>query len=123
MNIALWIIQIILSIKLMSVSYTHGLRQSKPTMQDAIHKLGKISKPILTFVAIITFLGAVGLILPGILGLPNGIIVITAGILCVFLLVSLFFHLKSREKPRIFVSIVLFALAAFVAYGRWVFIP
>jgi len=119
MNIALWIIQIILSIKLINVSYTHGMRQSKPTMQDAIHKLGKISKPILTFDAILTFLGAVGLILPGILGLPSGIIVITAMFLCILLLASLVFHLKSREKPRIFVSIVLFALAAFVAYGRW----
>lgn len=39
MTTALWIIQVILGIKLLSVAYTHGLRQSQPTMQDAIQKM------------------------------------------------------------------------------------
>jgi hypothetical protein len=33
------------------------------------------------------------------------------------------FHLRSREKPMIFVSLVLFAFAAFIAYGRGVLAP
>jgi len=122
MNIALWIIQTILFIKLISVSYTHGLRQSQPTMQDAIQKMGKLSRPILSIIAACTFIGALGLILPGILGLSAWITPVTAAILSIMLLVSLFCHIKYREKPKIFVSIVLFVFAAFVAYGRWVLI-
>ena len=122
MNIVLWIIQIILGIKLITVSYTHGLRQSQPTMQEAIQKMGKLSRPLLAIIAACTFIGTLGLILPGLLGLPNRIIPISAAILSIMLLVSLFFHIKSREKPKIFVSIVLFALAAFVAYGRLVLV-
>jgi uncharacterized membrane protein len=123
MNIALWIVQGILAVKLISVSYTHAFRQSLPTMQDAIQRLGKSSKPVLTLVAFATFVGALGLILPGVLGAFPRVTPVTAGILSVLLLVSLFFHIRSREKPKVFVSLILFALAGFVAYGRWMLAP
>ena len=120
MSILLWIIQGILAIKLITVSYTHGLRQSQAIMQEAIQKTGKISQPILSVVAVCTFLGTLGLILPDILGLNTWITPVTAAILAFMLLMSIFFHIKGREKPKIFVSIVLFAFAAFVANGRWI---
>jgi hypothetical protein len=122
MNIALWIIQIILAIKLITVSCTHGF-QSKSTMQEAIQKMGKFSQPILYLVAVCTFIGAVGLILPGVLGSSPWITPGTAIVLSITLLFSIFFHIKYREKPKIFVSVVLFVFAAFIAYGRWKLIP
>ena len=123
MNVLLWVIQGILAIKLVSVSFTHAFQRSLPTMQEAIQKLGKASRWVLTLVAIVTFLGALGLILPGILGVTPRITPVTAGILSIILLASLFFHVRSREKPKIFVGLVLFALAAFVAWGRWAIVP
>jgi len=123
MNFILWAIQIILGIKLITVSYTHGLRQAQPTMQDAIQKMGKFSHPFLYIIAVGTFIGTLGLILPGILGSPTWITPVTAVILSIMLLFSIFFHIKYREKPKIFVSVILFAFAALVAYGRWVFVP
>jgi len=123
MNFALWILQIILGIKLITVSYTHGLRQSQPTMQGAIQKMGKFSQPFLVIIAVCTFIGTLGLILPGVLGSPTWITPVTAVILCIMLLFSIFFHIKYREKPKVFVSVVLFAFSAFVAYGRWVLVP
>jgi ATP/ADP translocase len=122
-NTALWIIQIILGIKLITVSWTHGLRQSQPTMQEAIQKMGRFSKPLLYIVAICTFIGTVGLILPGVLGSSTWITPVTALILSIMLLISILFHIKYREMPKIFVSIVLFAFAIFVAYGRWALVP
>ena len=123
MNIILWIIQIILAIKLITVSYTHGLRQSQPTMQAAIRKQGRFSKPLLYTIAVCTFLGTLGLILPGVLGALTWITPVAAAILSIMLLISILFHLKCRENPMIFVSVILFAFAAFVAYGRWAFAP
>ena len=123
MNIILWIIQIILAIKLITVSYTHGLRQSQPTMQAAIRKQGGFSKPLLYTIAVCTFLGTLGLILPGVLGSLTWITPVAAAILSIMLLISILFHLKCRENPMIFVSVILFAFAAFVAYGRWAFAP
>ena len=123
MNTALWIIQIILGIKLVTVAHTHGLRQDQPAMQDASQKMGRLARPLLSTVAICTFVGTLGLILPGLLGLSTGIISITATLMAIMLLASVFFHIKSREKPKVFVSLILFAFAAFVAYGRWMFNP
>jgi len=31
--------------------------------------------------------------------------------------------LANSEKPNIFVSVILFVFAAFIAYGRWVLVP
>jgi hypothetical protein len=39
------------------------------------------------------------------------------------MLLGVGFHVACRETPNIVVGLVLFALAAFVAYGRWVIAP
>jgi VIT1/CCC1 family predicted Fe2+/Mn2+ transporter len=123
MNTALWVVQIILAIKLITVSYTHGFRQSQPTMQAAIQKLGRFSKPLLTIISACTFIGTLGLIFPAVLGLSAWIVPVMASILSIMLLLSIYFHINGREKPMIFVSVVLFVFAAFVAYGRWALVP
>jgi hypothetical protein len=123
MNIILWLIQIILGIKLITVTYTHGFRQSGSTMQDAMRRMGKGSQPLLSTIALCTFIGTLGLILPGILGLPAWIVLVTAAIMSIMLLASIPFHVRFREKPQIFVSLILFAFAVFVAYGRWALAP
>jgi hypothetical protein len=123
MNTLLWIVQIILGIKLLSVSYSHGLRQSQPIMQDAIRRLGSFAQPLHYGIAFAAFVGALGLTLPGALGLPAQVLPVTAILLAGMLLSSIFFHIRSREQPKVFVSLILFAFAALVAYGRWPFTP
>lgn len=123
MQTALWIVQIILGIKLLNVAYTHGLRRSQPTMQDAIQKMGKAATPIHYVIAISAFVGTMGLILPGVFASPTWTTSVTAILLSIMLLSSIFFHVRSREKPKIFVSLILFVFALFVAYGRWGFTP
>jgi hypothetical protein len=123
LHTVLWIVQIILGIKLLNVAYTHGLRQSQPTMQAAIQTFGISARPLLYAVAIFALAGASGLILPGILGSPAGITCATATVMSFLLLLSIFFHIRRREKPRVFVSVVLFAFALFIAYGRGMLDP
>ncbi len=122
-NTALWVIQIILGIKMLNVSYSHGLRQSQPTIQEAMQKMGRFSQPFLYLIPVFTLMGTMGLILPGVLGSSTWIIPVTAALLSVILLFSIYFHIKFREKPKVFVSVILFAFAVFVAYGRWVLVP
>jgi hypothetical protein len=121
MHTLLWILQIILGIKLLSVSYSHGLRQAQPTMQDAMQKMGSLARPLHYAIALAALLGAVGLTLPGVLGSSPQIISVTAIVLSILLVTSIFFHVRSREKPNVFVSVILFAFAVFIAYGRWGF--
>jgi len=123
MNVILWVIQIILSIKMITVCYTHGLRQSQPAMQEAIQNTGKYSLSLLHLISIGAFIGVIGLILPGVTGSSIWITPAAAAILAAMLLASIFFHVRSRVKPNIFVSLILAAFAAFVACGRWMLVP
>jgi hypothetical protein len=119
MNGLLWALQIILSIKLVSVAYTHGLRQDQESMQEAIRKMGAVARPMLALAAIGTMLGAAGLILPEMVGGMSWLTPWIAAILAGMLLVSIIFNGLARDKPKIWDSLILCAMAAAVAYGRW----
>jgi hypothetical protein len=119
MNSVLWVLQIILAIKLVSVAYTHGLRQDKASMQEAIRRLGALARPMLAIAAVCALLGAAGLILPPALWVMPWLTPWTASIMAGMLLLSMVFHIKGREKPKIWVSLILCGMAVVVAYGWW----
>lgn len=123
MDTVLWVFQVILTIKLLSTAIIHALQQNKDTMRQAIARLGTASKPLLWISAVLMLVGCLGLILPGVLHFLPWLTPLCAALLAVMLLISIPLHVKSREKPMIFVSIILFAMAAFLAYGRWVLAP
>lgn len=123
MNIALWVVQAILVIKLITAAFSHGIPQSKATMQQAIEKMGTGARFWHILVAILSIVAAAGLILPGLLGIQPLITVGAALFTALMMLASIYFHVKFREKPHVFVSIVLLAFSIFIAYGRLVLAP
>lgn len=114
MNIILWVLQAIIAVKLVTVVITHGFQQSKSTMREAIEKSGGNPKPLLYAIAGLSLLAAIGVLLPVRFGVFP---LIYAGVI---LLASIPFHLRCREKPKVFVSIILLLFAGVVYYGRWV---
>jgi len=123
MNTALWLIQAILAVKLIATGFSHGLRQSLPAMQEAITRLGGASRPLLYLAALLTTMGGLGLILAPLLNIYSGWVPGIALVVAVSLLASIYFHVLSRDDPNIFVSLILFAMALFVTYGRWQVAP
>ncbi|MGB7537473.1 MAG: DoxX family protein [Anaerolineales bacterium] len=123
MNIILWIIQIILAIKLLSVAYSHGLRQDQTKIQAGIRRMGGASRPVLYAVAIASLLLGAGLILPLAGNAPSPIVPLSAGILAGGMILSIPFHRACRENPNIIPSLILFGMAAFAAYGRLILVP
>jgi hypothetical protein len=118
MNILLWSLQAILGIKLFTTAVSHGPLQGKTDMQLAMGKLGSSAQPVHGLVSLCLLLATAGLLLPGLLGWPGWVTPASAAAAGLFLLVSILFHVRTREKPKVFVSLVLFAFAVFVAYGR-----
>lgn len=55
--------------------------------------------------------------------LPIIVRMLADAVLAGLTLLSIAFHVNCREQANVIVSIVLFAIAAFVAYGRWVLLP
>ena len=123
MNTVLWILQIILCIKFVSVAFTHAFRRDKAEMQQAIQKLGAAAPPGLTLAGLGTFLGGLSLVLPAVSGSLVWLVPWAALLLAGMLLLSIGFHIAARESPKVWVSLILFALTAFVAYGRWFIAP
>jgi hypothetical protein len=123
MNIILWALQIVLALKFVSVAYMHGFRADQTKMQPGIQRLGAVARPLLAFIALCAFLGAVGLILPAATGILTWLTPLAAALLALMMLLAVRFHVACRETPNIVVGLVLFALAAFVSYGRWVIAP
>ncbi len=123
MNIVLWLLQVVLGIKFVSVGLTHGIRHDKAEMAQGIQKMGKPARPLLIVVAIVTVLGGAGLVAPAALRLPGWLAPLSAALLGGLMLLSIVFHINCREKPHVFVSVILFAMAALVAYGRWMILP
>jgi hypothetical protein len=123
MNVILWALQIILAIKFVSVAYTHGLRPNPTKLQRGRQRLGAAARPLLTLIALGAFLGGVSLILPAATGILTWLTPWSAALLALMMLAAIGFHITCREKPNHAPSFILFALAAFVAYGRWVIAP
>lgn len=118
MNIFLWVLQGILAIKLLHAAASHGPLQGRPEMQTAALKLGRAAPLLHWLSAAGMLLGAAGLILPGLIGWPAEVTSAAAASVGGLLLGSILLHLRSREKPRLFVSLVLFVFAALVAWAR-----
>lgn len=123
MNALLWFIQIVLGIKFLSVAFSHGLRQGQEKMQAGIRRIGPMGRPLLYGIAVCTFLGGIGLIVPVAVRVPTGWTPVTAALLAGLMLLSIAGHAACQDKPKIWVSLILFALTALLAYGRWSLVP
>jgi hypothetical protein len=119
----LWALQIILGIKLLSVAFTHGLRQGQPTMQQARRKLGAAAEPLHVITSIAALVLAAGFVLPAATAGLSAVAPLAAAATAAMMLASIALHVTARETPNVPVSLVLLATAAFVAYGRCVFAP
>jgi putative oxidoreductase len=118
MNIALWIVQVLLAVM-------YGMSGIMKTFQTAKAK-GQFpwaknrSDGFVRFVGISELLGALGLILPLVTGILPWVTVFAAiGLTLIQLLAIFTEHLPKKEYNVIPVNIVLIALAVFVVVGRW----
>ncbi|MFN2297392.1 MAG: hypothetical protein ACK2UB_00985 [Anaerolineales bacterium] len=123
MNIFLWILQIILAIKFISVAYSHGLRQGQTIMAQGIGRMGPAARPVLYLAAVFSLIAGALLVLPAVVVLPAATVPLAAAVLAAMNLLSMLLHRACREKPNLIPGLVLFLMAAFTAYGRYALAP
>lgn len=114
MNILLWALQIIVAIKLLTVTFNHGLHPDPLKMQRGRDRLGRTVRPLLIIIAGLALLTALGLALP-VLG---GFLPWSAFFAALMMLIGTGFHLRCREEPKVWVTAILFIMAVFLVYGR-----
>jgi uncharacterized membrane protein YphA (DoxX/SURF4 family) len=122
MNTAIWIVQILAGL-MFAISGFAKATQPHAKMAETMKWVEDFSPTIVKAIGILEVLGGIGLILPALTGILP-ILTPIAGIGLVIVMVgAIFTHIRRKEYSMIAINLVLLALAAFVAYGRFVAVP
>jgi len=118
MTYSLWIVQVLLA---MLFLFAGGAKLALPP--EALQ--GPISLPILflRFIGACEVLGALGLILPGLLGIRPGLTPLAGAGLAIIMIGATVTNIVSGGVAVALITLAVGLLAAFVAYGRWKVVP
>ncbi len=124
MNIALWIVQGLLTLLFLMA----GLMKVSKSKDEIKEKGGKqmnwiddVSDNTIKLIGIVEILAAIGLILPQLTGILPWLTPLAAVGLVLTMIGAMIVNM--RNQITIIKNIVLLLLAAFVAYGRFVLVP
>ncbi|MCI0393448.1 MAG: DoxX family protein [Chloroflexi bacterium] len=123
MNVVLWIVQVLVGLAFVAAGYTHGFRAEQMRSQQGMQWIAAVPRGLLNFIALSEILGGIGVIVPALTGILPWLTPLAAAGLALIMLLAAGFHLMRREYPNIVFNLILLALAAFVAYGRFVIQP
>ena len=114
MNYALWTAQVVLACVFL---LSGGMKLVLPLEKLA----GPVSMPgsFLRLIGVCEVLGAIGLILPGLLRIRPGLTPLAATGLVLIMVGATWITLSAGDVKMTLIPFVVGLLAAFVAYGRW----
>lgn len=119
MNIALWIIQILLALLFL---FAGGTKLVMPIAEMTKQMPIAIPGLLLRFIGVCEVLGGLGLVLPGLLRIKPSLTPVAAIGLVIIMLGAIAFSLKVSAATALF-PLVAALLLVFVAYGRWRWAP
>lgn len=122
MNMAIWAIQILLAVVFLMAGVMK-IMQPKDKLAESLAWVEDFSPNSIRAIGVVELLGALGLVLPALTGILPWLTPLAAAGLALTMIGAIVTHLRRGEYPNILINIVLLALAAFVAYGRFVLIP
>jgi hypothetical protein len=119
MNRGLWIVQVLLAL-------FFALASGAPKLllpADALPMPIPLPRPIVLFIGVAEVLGALGLVLPGLLKIRPGLTLLAAGGLVLVTIGATGYQLAAREPGNAAFAAVVGLVCAFVGYGRWRLVP
>lgn len=119
MNIALWILQVLLA----AAFAAHGwlLVSPPPDLLAIINE--EMGVPFRIFLGVAEIVGAIALLLPALTRRLTWLTPLAAACLAFVVASATVLHLSRSENSSAVTTVILFLLAAFVAYGRWRLLP
>jgi uncharacterized membrane protein YphA (DoxX/SURF4 family) len=119
MNILLWVLQVLLALAF----FAHGALMLFPPASIVDQMNASLPRWFQLFIGIAEVLAAIGLTLPGAVRIQPRLVPYAAGGLMVVMISATIFHLSRGETSSAVTTIVLLAIATFVAYMRWRIAP
>lgn len=118
LHVALWIVQILLSIFFLLAGIVHALLPIAQTVKNAPWA-ADLPVPVVKFIGIAELAGAVGVVLPALVRILPSLTPLAATGLLLTMALAIPFHLSRGESRIIGMPITIAVLAAFVAWGRF----
>ncbi len=123
MNYVLWAVQVLLALLFLFAGGTKLVLP--PEVLAAMGSPNQIQLPgwLVRFVGVVEVLGALGLLLPGLLRIKPGLTPLAAAGLVILMIGATALTLAADGIAAALPPMVIGLLAAFVAYGRWRLAP
>jgi len=117
-NYALWIVQGLLALLFL---FAGGVKLVLPL--ETLAAQMPVPGPFVRFIGVAEVLGAMGLILPGLVRIRPGLTPLAAAGLVIIMIGATVLTLVSGGGAQALIPLAVGLLAAFVAYGRWRLAP
>ena len=114
MNIVLWVLQALLAVAF----FAHGVMMVTPPPEIAAQMNASLPRWFQLFLGIAEVLAAVGLVLPGLTRILPWLVSWAAAGIIVVMVSATGYHLARGEVSSAVITLILLAMAAFVAYMR-----
>jgi uncharacterized membrane protein YphA (DoxX/SURF4 family) len=119
MNIVLWILQVLLA----AAFFAHGMLFLRPPAELVDQMNASLPRWFQLFLGVAEVLAAVGLTLPGVTRILPWLVTWAAGGVMIVMVSATVFHLARNEVSSAAITLVLLAMATFVAYMRHRVVP
>jgi uncharacterized membrane protein YphA (DoxX/SURF4 family) len=114
LNVSLWVLQVLLAMLFMFA----GVMKFVMSIEEMTKQIA-LPGWFLHFIGIAEILGAIGLVLPGILRIRTGLTPLAAAALVGIMIGATAVNLKTGQRGAALTTVILGLLLAFVAYKRW----
>src|SRR5246127_5942534 len=117
MNLALWVIAIVLAVGFAASGLMKILRTKEQLVASGFGWAQDFSPSTIRLIGVLEILGAIGLILPAALHIAPILVPLAAVGLILVMIGAAVVHTRRHELPNVAINVVLLLLAAFVAWG------
>jgi hypothetical protein len=119
MNVVLWVVAGVLAVAFLGAGLSKLLQPRKKLVASGQGWAEDFSDGAVKGIGALEVLAALGLILPAVFDVATVLVPLAATGLALLMLGAVATHARRKEYPMVAVNLVLFALAAVVAWGRF----
>jgi len=119
MNIVLWILQVLLA----AAFFAHGWMMLAPPPEIAAQMNAMLPRWFSLFIGVSEVLAAIGLTLPGVTRIYPWLVTWAAVGIMIVMVSATVLHVARNEIPQALITLLLLAMATFVAYARHRLLP
>ena len=119
MNIVLWLLQVLLALAF----FAHGCLLLFPPAAIVDQMNASLPRWFQVFIGVAEVLAAIGLTIPGVARIQTWLVPSAAAGIMIVMICASGFHMMRGEVSSALTTLVLLALATFVAYMRWRVLP